>query len=38
MNKRVFESADSGDGINLYEINGDLNLVEKRGESFKISG
>jgi hypothetical protein len=38
MNNRVFASADYEDGINLYEIKGDLILVEKRGGGFKISG
>jgi hypothetical protein len=37
MNNKVFASADSHDGINLYEVKGDLILVEKRGEGFKIS-
>jgi hypothetical protein len=34
----LFASADKDDGINLYEIKGDLIPVEKRGEGFKISG
>jgi hypothetical protein len=38
MNKRVFASADNNDGINLYEIKGDLIPVEKRGGGIKISG
>jgi hypothetical protein len=37
MNNKMFASADSLDGINLYEIKGDLIPVEKRGEGFKIS-
>jgi hypothetical protein len=38
MNNKVFASADAQDGINLYEIKGDLIPVEKRGGGFKISG
>jgi hypothetical protein len=40
MNNKLFASADvgGGDGINLYEIKGDLIQVEKRGGGFKISG
>jgi hypothetical protein len=38
MNNKLFAIADDGDGINLYEIKGDLIPVEKRGEGFKISG
>jgi hypothetical protein len=38
MNNRMFASADGGDGINLYEIRGDLIPVGKRGGGFKISG
>jgi hypothetical protein len=38
MNNIVFASADSGDGINLYEVKGDLIPVEKRGGGFKIFG
>jgi hypothetical protein len=38
MNNIVFASADDEDGINLYEIKGDLIPVEKRGEGFKILG
>jgi hypothetical protein len=34
----LFASADYDDGINLYEVNGDLIPVEKRGGGFKISG
>jgi hypothetical protein len=34
----LFASADNNDGINLYEIKGDLIPVEKRGAGFKISG
>jgi hypothetical protein len=34
----VFASADIGDGINLYEVKGDLIPVEKKGEGFNISG
>jgi hypothetical protein len=34
----MFASADWDDGINLYEIKGDLIPAEKRGEGFKISG
>jgi hypothetical protein len=37
MNNRVFASADLNDGINLYEIKGNLIPVEKRGGGFKIS-
>jgi hypothetical protein len=37
MNNKMFASADSGDGINLYEIKGDLIPVEKKGGGFKIS-
>jgi hypothetical protein len=37
MNKRVFVSVDDRDGINLYEINGDLITANKRA-GFKISG
>jgi hypothetical protein len=36
MNNRVFASAEWGDGINLYEIKGDLIPVEKIGGGFKI--
>jgi hypothetical protein len=38
MNNKVFASADIEDGINLYEIKGDLIAVEKRGGGIKISG
>jgi hypothetical protein len=38
MNNKVFSSADWNDGINLYEIKGDLIPVEKRGGGFNISG
>jgi hypothetical protein len=38
MNTKLFASADWNDGINLYEIKGDLIPVEKRGGGFKISG
>jgi hypothetical protein len=38
MNKKLFASADSGDGINLYLIKGDLSLVDKIGGGFNISG
>jgi hypothetical protein len=34
----LFASADYDDGINLYEVKGDLIPVEKRGGGFKISG
>jgi hypothetical protein len=37
MNNKVFASADDGDGINLYEIKGDLIPVEKIGGGFNIS-
>jgi hypothetical protein len=37
-NNKVFASADFSDGINLYEIKGDLISVEKIGGGFKISG
>jgi hypothetical protein len=36
MNNKMFASADSWDGINLYEIKGDPITVEKRGGGFKI--
>jgi hypothetical protein len=32
----VFASADGGDGINFYEVKGDLIPAEKRGVGFKI--
>jgi hypothetical protein len=32
----VFASAERDDGINLYEIKGDLIPVEKRGGGFKM--
>jgi hypothetical protein len=38
MNNKVFASAEFDDGINLYEIKGDLIPVEKRGGGFNISG
>jgi hypothetical protein len=38
MNNKLFASADEGDGINMYEVNGDLISVVKRGGGFKISG
>jgi hypothetical protein len=38
MNNKVFVSADREDGINLYEVKGNLIPVEKRGGGFKISG
>jgi hypothetical protein len=38
MNNKLFASADNNDGINFYEIKGDLLPVEKKGEGFKISG
>jgi hypothetical protein len=38
MNNKLFASADSCDGINLYEIKGDLITVEKKVGGFKISG
>jgi hypothetical protein len=38
MNNKIFAIADEGDGINLYEVEGDLIPVEKRGGGFKISG
>jgi hypothetical protein len=38
MNNKVFASADREDGINLYEVKGDLIPVEKRGGGFNISG
>jgi hypothetical protein len=38
MNNKLFASADSYDGINLYEVKGDLIPVEKRGGGYKISG
>jgi hypothetical protein len=38
MNNKLFASADSGDGINLYVVKGDLIPVEKRGGGFNISG
>jgi hypothetical protein len=31
-------SADWNDGINLYEVKGDLIPLEKRGGGFNISG
>jgi hypothetical protein len=34
----VFASADAEDGINLYEIKGDLIPVEKIGGGFKLPG
>jgi hypothetical protein len=38
MDNKLFASADSVDGINLYEIKENLIPLEKRGEGFKISG
>jgi hypothetical protein len=38
MINKLFASADWLNGINLYEIKGDLIPVEKRGGGFKISG
>jgi hypothetical protein len=38
MNNKFFASADHGDGINLYEVKGDLIPVEKRGAGYMISG
>jgi hypothetical protein len=38
MNNKVFASADWNDGINLYEVKGELISVEKRGGGFKIEG
>jgi hypothetical protein len=38
LNNKVFAGADWNDGINLYEIKGDLIPVEKIGGGFKISG
>jgi hypothetical protein len=37
MNNKMFASADYYDGVNLYEIKGNLIPVEKIG-GFKISG
>jgi hypothetical protein len=36
MNNKVFASADWFNGINLYEIKGDLLRVEKIGGGFRI--
>jgi hypothetical protein len=36
MNNKLFVTAEWNDGINLYEIKGDLIPVEKRGGGFKI--
>jgi hypothetical protein len=36
MNNKLFASADWNDGINWYEIKGDLIPVEKRGGGFKM--
>jgi hypothetical protein len=36
MNNKVFAGAEGEDGINLYEIKGDLIPVEKIGGGFKM--
>jgi hypothetical protein len=38
MNNKLFANADSGGGINLYEVKGDLIPVEKKGGGFNILG
>jgi hypothetical protein len=38
MNNRMFVSADREDGINLYEVKGDLIPLEKRGGGFNMPG